>query len=184
MIGMGWASRHPSLVKRIVLLNTAAFQLPADMRLPLPLRVVRDTPLGPVLVRGFNAFTRGAARACCTRKPMPAEVRDAYCAPYDDWASRLGILRFVQDIPLRPSDPSHALVGSIEASLPAFSRTPALICWGERDFVFTGAVLAAWIRRWPQARVHRFADCGHYVLEDAPVEIEALLHEFLGRAAA
>jgi pimeloyl-ACP methyl ester carboxylesterase len=179
MIGMGWAARHPALVRRIVLLNTAAFQLPAQMKLPLALRVVRDTPAGPVLVRGFNAFSRTAARVCCTRRPLSREVRDAYCAPYDSWANRIATLRFVQDIPLRPTDPSHALAGSIEAGLPEFSKTPVLICWGDRDFVFRPAVLREWVKRWPQAQVHRFADCGHYVLEDAPAEIGALVREFL-----
>jgi cis-3-alkyl-4-acyloxetan-2-one decarboxylase len=184
MIGMGWAARHPSRVRRIVLLNTAAFHLPGHMHLPLMLGVVRDTPAGPLLVRGFNAFSRLAARVCCTRKPMSRELRDAYCAPYDSWAHRIATLRFVQDIPLKPADPSYALVGSIEARLPEFLKTPVLICWGDRDFVFTPGVLREWIKRWPHAQVHRFADCGHYVLEDAPLEIEGLVRDFLGQAVA
>jgi pimeloyl-ACP methyl ester carboxylesterase len=184
MIGMGWASRHREQVRRIVLLNTAAFHLPSRMRLPLALRVVRDTPAGSVLVRGFNAFSRAAARVCCARRPLPPAVREAYCAPYDSWANRIATLRFVQDIPLSPSDPSYALVSSIEACLPQFSDTPVMICWGDRDFVFTPAVLREWIERWPHAQVHRFSDCGHYVLEDAPGEIEALVRDFLLRDAA
>jgi len=184
MIGLGWAARRPSLVRRIVLLNTAAFHLPEHMHLPIALRVVRVTPVGAVLVRGFNAFSRTAARVCCTRKPLSPALRDAYCAPYDSWANRIATLRFVQDIPLQPSHPSYALVSSIAASLPQFSKTPVLICWGDRDFVFTPGVLREWVERWPQAQVHRFADCGHYLLEDAPAEIEALVREFLGRDAA
>ena len=179
MIGLGWAARHPQLVSRIVLLNTAAFHLPSTMRLPLALRLVRGAPGCGLMVRGFNAFSRTAARVCCTRKKLSAELRDAYCEPYDSWAHRIATLRFVQDIPLRPSDASYALVSSIEASLPRFAGTPSLICWGDRDFVFTPGVLREWIRRWPRAQVHRFADCGHYVLEDAASEIEALVREFV-----
>jgi pimeloyl-ACP methyl ester carboxylesterase len=179
MIGMGWAARHASLVSRIVLLNTAAFHLPAAMQVPLALRAVRDTPMGSLMVRGLNAFARTAALVGCKRKKLSGELRDAYCEPYDSWANRIGTLRFVQDIPLRPSDASHALVGSIEAGLPKFAAIPVLICWGDRDFVFTPEVLQEWIRRWPQARVHRFADCGHYVLEDAFDEIAGLVSEFL-----
>jgi cis-3-alkyl-4-acyloxetan-2-one decarboxylase len=179
MIGMGWAARHPELVSRIVLLNTAAFHLPEAMQVPLALRVVRDTPLGSLLVRGFNAFSRTAAHVGCKRKKLSAELRDAYCEPYDSWANRIGTLRFVQDIPLKPGDASYALVSSIEASLASFAAVPVLICWGARDFVFTPEVLQEWIRRWPHARVHRFADCGHYVLEDAFDEISGLVREFL-----
>jgi len=184
MIGMGWALRHPALVRRIVLFNTAAFHLPANLGLPLALRIIRDTPLGSVLVRGFNAFSRSAARVCCTRRPLSRELREAYCAPYDSWTNRIATLRFVEDIPLRPSDPSYALVSEIEDGLLRFAATPVLICWGERDFVFTPAVLDEWTRRWPRAEVHRFSDCGHYVIEDAPAEIEALVRDFLGREGA
>src|SRR5262245_40625611 len=53
MIGMAFASRHPERIRRLVILNTAAFLLPAGKRLPRSLWLVRNTPLGPLLVRGF-----------------------------------------------------------------------------------------------------------------------------------
>jgi pimeloyl-ACP methyl ester carboxylesterase len=179
MIGMAYASRHPERIGRLVLLNTAAFPMPASMRLPRSLRLVRDTALGALAVRGAGAFSRVAARVCCTRRPLSRQLRDAYCAPYHDWQSRIAILRFVQDIPLGPDDPSYALVEQVAHSLPLFRRTPALICWGDRDFVFTPEVLARWQREWPQAQIHRFADCGHYLLEDAGEEVQALVRGFL-----
>ena len=104
MIGLGWAVRHPERVKRLVILNTAAFHLPKSKTFPWQLWLVRDTPLGPLMVRGLNAFARGASRVACTRKSLSKEVRDAYCAPYDSWTDRIATLRFVQDIPLRPGD--------------------------------------------------------------------------------
>ena len=179
MIGMGFAVRHPERIGRIVLLNTAAFHLPSQMRVPLALRMVRGSGLGALGVRGMNVFARGAVAVGCKRIAMSKEVRAGYLAPYDTWKNRIGTLRFVQDIPLTPRDSSYALVSQIEAGLSAFSKTPVLVCWGERDFVFTPEVLAHWIRRWPHAEVHRFADCGHYVLEDAGVEIAAHVRRFL-----
>ena len=62
MIGTAWATRFPERVKRLVVLNTAAFPLPKSKRLPLSLWVARDTALGAVLVRGLNLFCRLAAR--------------------------------------------------------------------------------------------------------------------------
>ena len=179
MIGMGFAVRHPERIGRIVLLNTAAFHLPSQMRVPLALRMVRGSGLGALGVRGMNVFARGAVAVGCKRIAMSKEVRAGYLAPYDTWKNRIGTLRFVQDIPLTPRDSSYALVSQIEAGLSAFSKTPVLVCWGERDFVFTPEVLAHWIRCWPHAEVHRFADCGHYVLEDAGVEVAAHVRRFL-----
>jgi cis-3-alkyl-4-acyloxetan-2-one decarboxylase len=177
LIGMAYASRHPERVKRLVILNTAAFRLPAGKRLPRSLRLCR-TVLGPLLVRGLNVFCRGAARACCVR-PMPATVRDGYLAPYDSWGNRIAVLRFVQDIPLRPSDRSYDLLREAEEGLHRFGGVPMLICWGEKDFVFDPDFLAEWIKRFPAAEVHRFPDAGHYVLEDAGAEIVPLLQRFL-----
>src|SRR5919109_893097 len=74
MIGMAFASRHPERVRRLVVLNTAAFRLPRGKRLPWSLWLCRDTPLGPLLVRGLNLFCRGAARFCA-RRPLPPAVR-------------------------------------------------------------------------------------------------------------
>ena len=52
---------------------------------------------------------------------------------------------------------------------------------GRKDFVFDAHFLAEWRRRFPQAEVHRFADAGHYVLEDAGPEIIPLVRGFPGR---
>lgn len=178
MIGMGWAVRHPERVARIVLLNTAAFHKPPGKKLPSTLRLARDSAVGALLVRGFNAFARGATRMAVTR-PLPKPVRDAYCAPYDSWASRIATLRFVQDIPLAPGDPGYDLVSDVESRLTVFRDRPTLICWGDRDFVFDHHFLERWQALLPDAEVHRFPDAGHYVLEDARDAIIPLVRRFL-----
>ncbi|HVY60066.1 MAG TPA: alpha/beta fold hydrolase [Planctomycetota bacterium] len=179
MIGMAWAVRHPERVERLVILNTAAFPLPASKPLPWSLWLGRNTALGAFLVRGLNAFSRGAVRWCVTRAPMAPEVAAGYLEPYDSWAHRLAVLRFVQDIPLRPGDPSWGPVSEVAAKLGRFAKTPMLICWGERDFVFDRHFLDEWTRRFPAAEVHRFPDAGHYVLEDAGREIVPLVEKFV-----
>jgi haloalkane dehalogenase len=132
-------------------------------------------------VRGFNAFSAIAARVCCTRRKLPAEVRQAYTAPYDSWAHRIATLRFVQDIPLRPGDPSYEIVSNVEKNAGQFSRIPMIVFWGLRDFVFDRHFLKLWEERFPAAEFHRFEDCGHYVLEDARDEIIPRVRAFLDR---
>jgi haloalkane dehalogenase len=178
MIGMAFASRHPERVKRLVILNTAAFLLPAGKRLPRSLWLCRNTPLGALLVRGFNAFSRGAVRYCAMRKLEPA-VRAGYLAPYNSWSNRIAVLRFVQDIPLSPGDRSYATVRGVQDGLERFRDVPMLICWGEKDFVFDGDFLAGWEQRFPEAEVYRFPAAGHFVLEDAGAAIVPLVRDFL-----
>ncbi len=183
MIAMGWAARHPERVARIVLMNTAAFHLPGDMKMPASLAFVRNTRLATFMVRHFNLFSRGASWMA-SASWLPKVVRDAYCAPYDSPDNRLATLRFVQDIPLLPGDPSFDAVTNVEKGLPLFEKTPILLLWGEKDFVFKPKVLEIFERIWPHAESHRFAKAGHYVLDDAADEIPPLVLDFLARHSA
>ena len=181
MIGMTYASRHPERIRRLVILNTAAFPLPEAKPFPLGLRICRDTVMGTLLVRGFNAFSVAASHVGCKRHPMPAELRALYQLPYDTWQNRIATLRFVQDIPLKPGDRNYDLISSVAEGLGRFRDLPMLICWGELDFVFDRHFLAGWEERFPRAEIHRFPDCGHYILEDAKEEVVPLIERFLER---
>ena len=127
MIGMAFASRHPERIERLVILNTAAFPLPETKPFPLALRICRDTKLGSLLVRGFNAFSVAASYVGCKRSPMTAELRTLYQLPYDSWQNRIATLRFVQDIPLAPGDRNFDLISSVADGLFRFSDLPMLI---------------------------------------------------------
>jgi len=184
MIGMAVAARRPERIRRIVVLNTAAFLLPKAKAMPLRLWALHGrNPLTALAVRGFNLFSWGAG-FMATRKGLPRAVRRGLCAPYDSWRNRIATLRFVQDIPLNASHPSYALVQSIDEGLTRFADRPMLICWGLRDFVFDHHFLSEWRRRFPDAEVNVFEDAGHYVLEDAGERIIAIVKAFLARTAS
>lgn len=179
MIGMGFAARHPERIKKLVILNTGAFHLPQSKPFPWALSICRNTLLGTALVRGFNAFSSIASYVGVKRQPMPAEVRKAYVAPFNSWANRISTLRFVQDIPLKPGDRNYQLVSDIADSLAQFKNVPMMICWGLQDFVFDKHFLDEWKLRFPHAQVHEFADCGHYILEDASEEVVGHIKQFM-----
>ena len=184
MIGLGCALRRPASVRRLVVMNTAAFLLPHGKRLPWRLRIIRDGgPLAALIVRGCNGFAWPATHMAC-KQGMSAQVRAAYCAPYNSWATRIATLRFVQDIPLKPGDPSYAPARWIDDHLHQLRDTPMLICWGAGDFVFDATFLNEWRRRFPAAEVHTFEGAGHYCLEDAYEQIIPLVQEFLARHPA
>ncbi|WP_224982328.1 alpha/beta fold hydrolase [Geomonas agri] len=179
MIGMGYASRHPERIGRIVVLNTAAFHLPKEKTFPLGLKICRDTMLGTLLVRGFNAFSVGASIVGCKKNPMSQELMQAYRAPYDSWQNRIATLRFVQDIPLAPGDRGYDVVSEIADGLDRFRDLPMAIFWGELDFVFDTTFLAEWLRRFPKAQVKSYPDAGHYILEDMKDEVVPMIVQFL-----
>jgi haloalkane dehalogenase len=174
MIGFAWAVDHPDRVARSVVLNTAAFPLPDDKKMPPALSLVRGTPLGAFLVRRFNAFSGIAARVGF-KKPVSREVREAYTLPYDSPPNRIATLKFVQDIPLSNQDPGYDILLNTAKRLHLFANKPCLIAWGEKDFVFDEPFLNTWLDYFPHAEVHRFPDCGHYILEDGgPALVETI----------
>ncbi len=180
MIGMGYAIGHRSRIDRLILLNTAAFRLPSDHSLPWSLRLCRTPILGALAVRGMNLFCAGALRYCIRNAQLSNSDRNAYLEPYNNWANRIAVLKFIQDIPLCPDDPSYACVQNIEHHLANFKDCPVQIFWGGRDFVFTDAFLDRWREILPQSEVHHFPEAGHYVLEDAYAQIIPKLELFLG----
>lgn len=179
MIGMAYAVKFPERVRRIVLMNTAAFLPPGGKKLPFRLRLARNTGLlSTVMILGFNLFACSAARMA-SRKKLADDVRTGFTAPYDNWRNRTATLKFVQDIPISEKDPSYPIVAWTDANLHRLCGHPMLICWGEHDFVFDADYLSEWKRRFPEADVHSFPDAGHYLLEDAPDEIVHCVKRFL-----
>ncbi|MFQ5739303.1 MAG: alpha/beta fold hydrolase [Acidobacteriota bacterium] len=179
LIGLSYATRHPSRVARLVILNTAAFFLPSGKSLHWSLRWCRDSRLAAFLIRRLNLFARVASHVGCRSHPMPPAVRRAYTGPYDSWANRIATLRFVQDIPLNPSDRSYQTLLKTQEKLHLLQDKPWLICWGNRDFIFDADFLREWRRRFPGAEVRQFPEAGHYVLEDESEEVISRIRDFL-----
>lgn len=178
-IALAWAVDHVEQVDRMVLLNTGAFPLPAAKTIPWSLQAARLPVVGEFAVTRLNAFCRGALVMGSGRRWLPAEARAGLLAPYDTPAHRVSVARFVQDIPRGPADPAYSVLARTEERLPLLRDVPALVCWGMKDPVFDEVVLDHLLTLLPEAEVHRLADAGHFVLEDAADRIVPLATRFL-----
>lgn len=177
IIGMSYACRYPESIKKLVILNTAAFHLPQSKRFPFALRIAR-TWAGAFLIRGFNAFSGLATIEGVKRVKLTKDIRKGLTAPYDSWKNRIATLRFVQDVPLHPRDQGYGLITEMQERLPLFRNTPTMIAWGMKDYVFDHHFLATWMKYLPDAIVHKFEDSGHYILEDQQENIGKLTLDF------
>jgi len=182
MIGFGWAAPRAERIERCVILNTAAFPMPADKKLPFALWFGGRTAPGEWLIRGVNAFSAAAARIAF-KKPVSAAVRAGYTGPYNSWKNRIATARFVQDIPVEAGDRAYKLVNDTAEKLHRFAARPVLLAWGLRDFVFDDTFYRTWQRYLPDAELYPLADCGHYVLEDGGEPLLDRIEQFLGAAA-
>lgn len=184
IIGMAYAVKHPERVSRLVVLNTAAFLPPDGKKLPLRLWLVRHFgPLATPAVLGFNLFAR-LALIMAPYNRLTKDVKAGLTAPYNNWQNRMATLKFVQDIPVNKKDHGYSLVKFVDENLNKLAKIPMLICWGMHDFVFDASYLAEWERRFPDAKIYKFSDAGHYILEDVPSEILAAVQDFFKKHPA
>ena len=175
-VGMGYATRHPEKIRRIILMNTAAF-LSDDC--PKRIHLARCPFLGAMLVRGLNAFVELALHMAPAKK-LPEAVKQGYRFPYQNWNDRIATQRFAQDIPLKTRHPTWQTLVDIEKKLPLLKDRKILLCWGEQDFCFHMRFFQRWKTEFfPNAENTSFPDASHYLLEDKPDVIIPLLLDFL-----
>lgn len=178
-VGLGFATRHPERIKRLVLLNTWAFAPWPAGPFPRLLELIRSAR-GENFVLQKNGYLESALKGT-THYPeyLTETIMQAYHAPFPTPESRLATLCWSQDIPVHQTDVSYAEMKRIEHHLPLFRHTPVLLVWGMRDPVLPPAVLKLWQQVYPQAETYELEDASHFLQEDAPEQIVQRLEAFL-----
>ncbi|TWU16768.1 Haloalkane dehalogenase [Allorhodopirellula heiligendammensis] len=175
-IGLSAVHQRRERLAGLILLNTAAFPPPY---MPRRIAACRWPIVGTPAVRGLNLFARAATTMTMSRTKLSADATRGLLAPYDSWANRVAIDRFVRDIPLHRSHPTYAVLEDLEAGLGDFSNLPIQLIWGMQDWCFRPECLRRFEQVWPHAQVSELATTGHYVMEDSPDEALAIMESFL-----
>lgn len=172
-IGMGLATRTPELIKKMVVMNTAAFH---SIEIPARINILRN-PLGEWFIRKFNGFA-GPATFMASKKGLSPLVKKGFILPYHDYKSRIATAKFVQDIPMSANHPTYQTLAAIEERLPTI-KAPLLILWGEKDFCFTMSFQKKWKDIFPHARAVTYPLAGHYLIEDEEAGVISEIEKFL-----
>lgn len=172
-IGMGLATRHPELIKKMVIMNTAAFR---SLEIPMRINILRN-PVGEWFIRTFNGFAGPATTMAVTKKLSPV-VKQGFILPYDNFESRIATAKFVRDIPMNTAHPTYKTLSNIEEKLKNL-KVPTLLLWGEKDFCFTMNFQKRWLDFFPDSTVVTYPDAGHYLVEDKTSEVISEIDKFL-----
>ncbi len=175
-ISLGWAQRHRSQLRGVVLTNTAV-HLPAGSAAPPLIRLARLPGVRQVVCVRTPIFVRAAT--ALSRPALPAETRDAYASPYSSAARRRAVGDFVGDIPLSPGHHTRSAVDDVAEGTRRLD-VPALLLWGPRDPVFGERFLRDLQDRLPHAQLHRYAGASHLLPEDAPGYADAVVRWLAG----
>ena len=176
-IGLGAATKVPDRIAKLVITNTGAFPPPY---IPRRIAACRLPLVGTFAMRGLNLFAKAAVSMATYRyAKLPAAAAEGLLAPYDSWANRVAIDRFVKDIPMSQSHPTFATLQQLETSLQTLADKPTLLLWGMRDWCFRPECLRKFEALLPAATTVELEDVGHYVMEDAPEEATEAIQAFL-----
>ena len=188
-IGLYWATRHPARVDGLFILNTYAHGFRArtlppgktKVPLPLPLHLFRTPVIGELLVKGLDAFKRGFlfGQGVVHRERLTPTVKRAYRDVHQGWSERTPILVFPREIPVTGEGPVVAMTSEIEERMKEHFRSkPVRIMWAMKDVAFLPTYLETlWLDTFPEARVTKLEDAGHYLQEDAH---ERIVPELVG----
>lgn len=181
-IAMGWVVQDPRQVAGMILCNTG-IGVPAGRSAPSIIRLAAWAPILDAVCHGTPIFVEGTVRLSGRR--ITRRDREAFRAPYNTAPSRAAIADFVDDIPLRPGDPSEHAIAEVADRLGSV-RAPVLLAWGAKDPVFNDDFAADLAGRFPNATLQRFPQAGHLVMAEVDVAGVAAtwLHDlFEGRLA-
>jgi pimeloyl-ACP methyl ester carboxylesterase len=169
-IGLHWAVQRPQRVTRLAILNTLVYPEFSEAVLQFikacstpELREQLTSPAGLAAAMGL-----GLADEANLSDEMLAAVRE----PFHSEESRRALAD--AGIGLEPE-------GFVEiASLLPSLGMPVRVIYGERDRILpdVGETMARVKADLPQAEVTTLPDCGHFLQEEAPGEIGALLARF------
>jgi cis-3-alkyl-4-acyloxetan-2-one decarboxylase len=178
VIGLRWAQQNPERVAKLVISNTAAFPLMAHKRLPKEIAFVRNTRLGAWVCQYLNGFQRGAIWKGVVNR-LSRTAREGYLRAHRNGAECEAIVRFVKDIPIKPTDRGHDKLVSLHQFMPQLANKPVLLPWGLQDFVFDEDYLREFERLLPNAKAIRYPHAGHWLTEDVHAELCAPFVEFV-----
>ena len=177
-IGLDFARRHPERVKRLVIANSWCWPVGDDFHFRA-FSFLMSSRVGRYLIRHRNLFVNAVMpRAVGDRSILTPEIMAHYRNAQPSPDARAAMAAF----------PGH-IVGagdwlrSIWDDRAAFADKQALLLWGLRDIAFRRKELERWTSALSDFELHEFADCGHFLAEEAPDRVVSVLRDFMARTA-
>ena len=185
-IGSSFALRHPNRVKRLCVCNTLVPGGQPDPNVP---SIVEHPWFQWVQTEEFEpTITHLGATLLSVLKRIgfehTAQVDEnfvrAYASPFPSVAECRGALQFPRNIAAPETAEFFAELLGKDGALQAVTEKPAMYVHGEADRAIPKEfAVSAFKSLWPSAPVITLPGVGHFLQEDAPKTVVALIQQFI-----
>lgn len=164
-IGLWCAARRPDAVRGLIIGNTWAWPVDGDRHFERFSKMMGGR-VGRFAIRHFNAFVNVLIPLMVRTRKVERDVMQAYRKPFAIKDARAATAIFPREIVH-----SSAFLGEVKAGLVNLAAKPALILWGLRDIAFREHERKQFEDLFVDHHTVLLARAGHYIQEDAPLEI-------------
>jgi haloalkane dehalogenase len=165
-IGLSYAINHPEKVKGIVIANTWLWSVRNDWYYQGFSKFTGGL-IGRFLIRKRNFFARDIVRAAFGDKSkLTEEIHRHYLSPLAVPEERKGCWTFPRQIIA-----ASGWLDTLWERVDVLKTKSILFAWGMKDIAFREKELKRWISMFPEAKVVRFPNTGHFVTEENPAEL-------------
>jgi haloalkane dehalogenase len=172
-IGLNMAINNPSLIKRIVIMNSWMWDSSSDPVFIKLSRILRS-PLLPFLYRYLNFSPRYLLPGSFGDSPLDKKLLSQYTKPFARISSRSGPLAFARSL-LH----DQKWFGELWEKRESISDKPILLVWGMKDKVLKPAMLDRFVAGFVGAKVVKLDTCGHFPQEEQPQKVIEALQGFI-----
>lgn len=173
-IGLRWASDHPEKLKRMIFLNTYAWNLDDNDEAVQLMKLLtgKFNRLHHRILQASPSFVLPSLFA--DRHRMSPESSRHYLKPFEVHDDRQGIYGIMDS--WKTNGAWYDTVGTRAKTL---SDKQVLILWGMKDMLFNSAALARFQAIFPHAKTVEFSDSGRFLTEEKPDEVIREIKQFL-----
>lgn len=179
-IGFGFATIKPDLIKGIVILNTSVGVAKSHRRLWFESMVENGTY--EQLMGNMKVFIPNMMFEFLQRKIPRDEkklMKKAYTAPFPNKDYCMGAMAFPKDIPKGRDHPSSEIMQKIRDNLVLLKNKSKILIWGMQDKIFPPKIIDVWLKIYPDLKVNKIENAGHFLQEDAPEKVIEKIIDFI-----
>lgn len=173
-IGLHYAVAHPDKIEKLVILNTWCRSITEEPEFK-KMKNILGSPLLPFLYRNFNFSAKYILPAAFgERSRLTKETHQQFLKPFSKASERNGTVAFAKSL-LHDQD----WFESIWKQINVLSQKPALLIWGMKDTFIKEKYLLDFEQVFSNSTTVKYADCGHFVLEEKSIVAAPAIAEFI-----